>query len=267
MRFSLLGEVRVSLGATPVPTGHARQRNVLAALLVHANHAVPVDRLIDRVWDDPPAQARGTLYSYLSRLRRTLAAAGGVGIERRTGGYLLTVDPAAVDLHRFRDLVSRAGAARDDAAAPLFAEALGLWRGEPFSGLTHRWLDGLRETLYAERLAAELAYTEVRLRRGEHAHLTAELAGRAARHPLDERAAGQYMLALYRGGRTADALSHYRDLRARLTGELGIDPGADLRELHQRILTADPDLLAPPPGARPVPRRSDDVVRALRAIL
>jgi DNA-binding SARP family transcriptional activator len=108
---------------------------------------VPGDRLLDRVWGQrPPQRGRDTVYSYLSRLRRLLAA--GAGIVHRPGGYALTVDPMAVDLHRFRHLVSEARSAGDGAhAASLFDEALDLWRGEPLAGLDTPWLDGIRQAL------------------------------------------------------------------------------------------------------------------------
>jgi Bacterial transcriptional activator domain len=107
------------------------------------------------------------------------------------------------------------------------------------------WLNEVREALLAERFALELDYTDLLLRDGEHAGLVGGLTARAAAHPVDERVAGQLMLALYRSGRQAEALDHYTTLRSRLATTLGVDPGPTLRELHQRILTADPDLGAP----------------------
>lgn len=258
--FRLLGDVGMVVDGRAVDLGHARQRCVLVALLVDANRVVSAETLLHRVWADSlPVRARHTLSSYLSRLRRILAAAPEVSLARQPGGYRLTVDPQAVDLHRFRHLVSLARAAdAAETAAALFADALALWRGEAFATLDTPWLHDVREALCGERLAAELDRNDLALDRGEHATVLGELSARAAAHPLDERLAGQLILALYRCGRQADALRQYDLLRRRLAAELGADPGPPLRKLHQRILTADPAINgAPAPGRAglPVPRQ------------
>ena len=249
--FGVLGAVEARINGGPVDLGHARQRCVLGVLLVEASRPVPVDQLIDRVWgEDAPQRAAGALYSYLSRLRRAVAGAPGVGIERRPGGYLLTVDPQAVDLHRFRRLVMLARTSESDQpAAELFAQALGLWRGEPFAGLDTPWLTSMRHMMLSERSAAELDRNDLLLRLGRHGELLPALSAAVAEHPLDERLAEQLMLALYRCGRQADADEQYRRIRRCLADELGSDPGAALRRLHERILAADPSLAAPVGGA------------------
>lgn len=255
--FRLLGGVDADLDGRPLGgLGHARQRLVLAALLLDANRAVTAEQLIDRVWADrPPQRARNTLYSCLSRLRQALAPARAeVGIERRHGGYLLAVDPETVDVHRFRRLVARAHAAGDDdRATALLEQALRLWRGEAFGGADTPWFNAQRDALAQDRLAAQLDLGDIRLRHGHHARMLAELSERAERHPLDERVAAQLMLALHRSGRPADALRHYEALRRRLAEELGTDPGAALQTLHQQILRGDPALAPPPPPASPSP--------------
>ncbi|WP_241845109.1 AfsR/SARP family transcriptional regulator [Streptomyces silvensis] len=263
MRFTLLGDIEVLLDGRPLAVGHLRQRGVLAALVVDAPRVVPVDRLADRVWADrPPQRFRSTLYSYLSRLRQALAAAEehGVHIGREPGGYRLTVDRSTVDLHRFRDLAAQARAARaaqdGERAAGLFQRALGQWQAETFAGMDTPWFNELRDTLARERLAAELDGNDIALRQGRHSELLAPLTARAATYPLDERLAGQLMLALYRAGRAADALAHYRNLREHLAEELGVDPSDSLRGLHQQLLTGDPGAAAPgwrtwPSGAPP----------------
>jgi DNA-binding SARP family transcriptional activator/tetratricopeptide (TPR) repeat protein len=224
-----------------VNLGHARQRCVLAVLLVQANHPVPIDQLVEQVWAQrAPRRARETLYSYLHHLRSALAVAADVRIVRQPGGYQLCVDPMAVDLHRFAELISQARAADDDAAAlALWEQALGLWQGTAFAGMDSPWINSVRDGLDKQRLAAQLDYTEVRLRQGQHTYLVAELSARAAEHPLDERLAGQYMLALYRSGRQADALSHYAQIRRRLVDELGSDPSLPLRQLHEAMLRGE----------------------------
>jgi DNA-binding SARP family transcriptional activator/tetratricopeptide (TPR) repeat protein len=248
VEFRLLGEVDALVGGHPLDTGHARQRRVLAALLVEVNRPVPVDELIDRVWADrPPHRARNALSAYLSRLRQQLLPVPDVRIERVARGYRLSVDPQAVDLHRFRHLVRHARSADAPTAATLYDQALELWRGEPLAGIDTPWFAGVRSSLQAERLAAELDRNDAALRAGRHADLLGPLAAALREHPLDERLAGQLMLAQFRSGRQADALDTYRRLRGRLRDELGADPGGALRAVHQQILAGDAD--APPASA------------------
>jgi DNA-binding SARP family transcriptional activator/tetratricopeptide (TPR) repeat protein len=247
VEFCLLGNVEARLDGRILDLGHARQRCVLAVLLVDANQVVSVDQLVERVWADRlPQRARNTLYGYLSRLRQALAIAEGVDIVRRSGGYVLDVEETAVDLHRFRDVVARARAtAHNEQAAALFGQALGLWRGDAFAGLDTPWINALRDAVDQERTAAELDHTDVRLGCGHHTGVLAELSARVETHPLDERLAGQFILALYRCGRPADALNHYERTRLLLADELGCDPSLPLRRLHQQILTTDPALSIP----------------------
>src|SRR4051794_1803729 len=149
VEFDLLGGVEARVDGRTVDLGHARQRCVLAVLLVDANRGVRVDQLVERVWADRhPQRVRNTLYGYLSRLRQALAIAEGADIVRRSGGYVLDVEATAVDLHRFRDVAARARAAvrseQDEQAATLFGQALGLWRGDAFAGLDTPWINALR---------------------------------------------------------------------------------------------------------------------------
>lgn len=238
-----------------VELGHARQRCVLAVLAVESNQPVTVDQLLDRVWSGRlPQRGRDVVYNYLSRLRSALAGVPGVTIERHAGGYMLVVAEAAVDVHRFRQLVRDARSADDETALAYFDEALNLWRDTAFGDLDTPWLASVRTTLEAERRAAELDRTDVALRRGRHSDLVAELAARVEQNSLDERLAGQLMLALYRAGRQADALAQYQHLRAELAEQLGTDPNPAVRDLHQKILAAAPEL-AIPTTSEPVPRQ------------
>ncbi|MEV0675126.1 BTAD domain-containing putative transcriptional regulator [Actinosynnema sp. NPDC050436] len=250
----LLGEIDAEVGGAPAKLGSAKQRGVLAALAVEANHVVGVDRLLEHVWGGlVPARARNSLHTYVSGLRAALSGLPDVRLERRSGGYRLALDDQGVDLHRFRHLLDEARAEDGARAEALLERALGLWRGEPVADLHTPWAEGLRATLDLERLAAELDHAELALRRGRHAELLPRLTGRARSHPLDERAAAQLILALYRSDRQADALEHYRQVRARLIDELGTDPGPRLQDLHRQILNADPGLTAPAPDvAAPV---------------
>ncbi|MEU4449360.1 BTAD domain-containing putative transcriptional regulator [Actinosynnema sp. NPDC050801] len=253
MELRLLGNVEAWVDGTRLGVGHARQQCVLVVLLVEANRVVTVQQVIDRVWaDDPPHRARDVVGSYFSRLRKVLAVGDHpVTIRRRSPGYVLEVDEGAVDLHRFRELV-RLARSRSDAheAVALLEQAGRLWRGQPCAGLDTPWINAVREELERERFAADADRIDLRLRLGAHAEVLPELTVRAQAHPLDERVAGQLMLALHRGGRQAEALFHYDRLRSRLADELGADPGAPLRRLHQQILT-DAEEIASPPSAPP----------------
>jgi DNA-binding SARP family transcriptional activator/tetratricopeptide (TPR) repeat protein len=264
VEFRLLGGIEAYRDGQLVDVGHARQQCVLAVLLVGANTAVTVDELVERVWADrPPRRPRENLHSYLTRLRKILAE-GDADIVRRGDSYQLTVAESRIDLHRFRALIAEARMARDDKAVLLREQALGLWRGEPFAGLDTPWLHSVRAMLSKERLAAELDHTDLELRLGHHAKLLAPLAVRAEAFPLDERLAGQLMLALYRSGRQADALTHYHDTRGQLDRELGVEPALELRELHGQILANDPRLgLAPPERDLPQPETATPVPRRL----
>ncbi|MCQ9129270.1 AfsR/SARP family transcriptional regulator [Streptomyces hilarionis] len=242
VEFGVLGSIEADIDGRSATLGHARQRGVLAVLLVDVNRPVTADQLMGRVWGDrPPRGAVTTLRGYLSRLRRALAATSDVLIARQPGGYVLnTADTVTVDMHAFRRLLAQARAAGDDTrAAALWEQALRLWRGEPFATLDTPWLNALRDTLLEERLAAHMDLTDVRLRLGQHAALLPELSARAAAYPLDERLAGQLMLALHRGGRSAEALDHYHRVRGRLARDLGIDPGPALRAIQTAILRQD----------------------------
>ncbi|MFL6120280.1 BTAD domain-containing putative transcriptional regulator [Actinophytocola sp.] len=248
MNIALLGEVTAHVDQQEVILGPARQRCVLAALAVDAGRLVSVERLVERVWGaDTPRRGAATLHSHISRLRG--AFAGALAIVHRSNGYTLEVRHAdhVVDLLRFRALRDQArGAGTSTHMVASLTEALALWRGEPMTGLSGEWVEGERDRWRQERRAVEHDLIDARLRIGHGEELVTQLCERTARHPLDERVAGQYMLALHRAGRSADALDHYRQLREHLVEELGTDPGAALRALHRQILAADPDLIPTP---------------------
>ncbi|EKX67403.1 AfsR/SARP family transcriptional regulator [Streptomyces ipomoeae] len=264
LEFAVLGRLGAYRGGTgeaagsrgeAVDLGTARQRAVLAALLVNTGSPVTVAQLIDRVWADrPPKRGADALYTYLSRLRRVLG--DDAGIVRGGGGFVLTVEPCAVDLHRFHELLAEARRAADPAtAAGCLERALAVWRGEPFAGLDTPWFNALRVALESEHHVAQLDLTDLRLCAGRHGEVLSTLCVRTAEHPLDERLAGQLMLALAQSGRTAEALEHYRTTRDHLREELGIDPGLPLRRLHEQILTGEVEPLWAPLGRWAVVRR------------
>lgn len=264
VEFRLLGDVEAWLDGQRLDIGHARQRSVLAAMLVDVNRPIPADQLIDRVWAaDTPHRARNTLAAYLSRLRPLLADAS-VQILREPGGYMLSADPLSVDLHRCRDMVARARVTTDQArAATLFDEAMALWRGTPFAALDTPWFNDMRDSLEVERLSIATDRNEAALRAGRHAELLGELTAAVQSHPLDERLAGQLMRAQYRSGRQAEALDTYRKMRERLVDELGVDPSPLLQAVHRQILDgeAEPPEVAvvtrPPAG---LPRRATSFI-------
>jgi DNA-binding SARP family transcriptional activator len=279
MEFGLLGPVEVRLNGRPADAGHARQRAVLAVLLLDLGRAVSPEVLIDRVWgEDPPRSVRNVAYGYVARLRALLISAGdpGVTLSRRPGGYLLQAGPDQVDLTRFRRLVAEAAAVDDDErAGAALDRAVGLWRGPALAGLDSPWLNAMRATLELERAGAVLDLNDIRLRRGEHGALAGELAAQAAESPADERLVGQLMLALYRCGQQAEALRWFEQTRRHLADEVGANPAPRLTALHQQILRADPALTdmpapastpaAPEAGTRPAPPHAGPVPRELPA--
>jgi DNA-binding SARP family transcriptional activator/tetratricopeptide (TPR) repeat protein len=255
MQFRVLGAVEAHVGGRAVDLGPARRRCVLAALLLEANHVVPVEQLLDRTWDGDTTR-RGTLYSHVSRLRSALAGAEDVELARRSGGYLLTVDPMNVDLHRFRHLVGAAHRTNDPGqAAANYRTALGLWRGDAFAGLDTHWISRMRSSLDLERHAAELDWNDLMLRQGRHADVLTGIAARYEEHPLDERLAGQLMLALHLAGRRPEALQVYRDTRAALVDELGLDPGPELQDVQHRILAGGVEAPVRQPEPATAPRQ------------
>src|SRR5215218_2927496 len=262
LQFRILGPLEVTRGGTALALGGPRQKAVLACLLVHANEVVPIDALADGVWEGrPPDSATGTIRTYVSHLRRVVEAgpAGGNGHVLLTTppGYRLRVEPGQLDSDEFERLLEQARRARADGAPELalghLNQALGLWRGpaladfaaESFAHAEAARLDGRRLAALEERIEAQLAL-------GLHAELVAELAQRAADHPLRERLWGQLMLALYRSGRQAEALGAYQRTRAMLAEDLGIDPGPPLQRLQRAILQQDP-ALDWQPSSRPRP--------------
>jgi DNA-binding SARP family transcriptional activator len=243
--FRLLGPVEVEHAGRLVDIGSARQQSVLATLLLDANRPVSTDQIVDRVWGDQrlPDRPRNAVQTYVSLLRRSLAGIAQVTLVRQPGGYALRLDQRLVDVHVFRRLIDEARATADNDRAPALIErALRMWRGEPFGTLDAPWLVSVRAVLNEERLAAQRELTDAQLRNGRHNVLLPQLSGQVEANPLDERLAGQLMLALFRSGRQADALRHYQRVRRQLADELGADPGRALQRMHRQILTDDSEL-------------------------
>jgi DNA-binding SARP family transcriptional activator/tetratricopeptide (TPR) repeat protein len=256
MEFGLLGPVEARWRGEPLAIGPRKQRFVLAVLALEVNRLVPVDRLVELTWPvAPPRQAEHAVRVCVSGLRAALAGAGPA-VEITTGGsgYALRAEPMTVDAHRFRSLVEQARATDDDPGrVALLDEALRLWRGPALAGtVPAESRDQLCHALDEARLLAVEDRVDARLRLGQQRAVLDELTGLARAHPARERLVGQLMLALYRDGRAGEALAAYRQLRQRLADDLGIDPGAELRQLELAILRHDPALgLAPDAAAGP----------------
>jgi DNA-binding SARP family transcriptional activator len=253
----MLGPLLVRRAGTVLPVPAGRQRALLAALLVDANHVVPVAALTEALWgDSPPPSERVSLHNYVKRLRQSLGDAAHSRISTHPGGYLIRVGPGELDVSRFEALLAGAReAARAgcwDRAAERLDSALSLWRGEPLADVFSEVLT-LREVprLAELRQQALEARIDADLHRGRHAETISELRRLAAEHPLRERVHALLMLALYRDGRQAEALDAYQHARRVLVDELGVEPGAELRQLHLRILSARASGSARPPGRQP----------------
>jgi DNA-binding SARP family transcriptional activator len=249
--FRILGPLQVIDGDTEVRLGSAKERALLAVLLLNAGSVISRERLIDELWgDSPPATATKALNVHVSQLRKSLTRNGHDPIATRAPGYLIDVHASDLDAARFEQLASAARAhfssGRYEAASRLFREASSLWRGpaladlalESFSRNELDRLEELRLTTVMDRVDCDLAL-------GQHAQLVGELEAEVARNPLRERLWSQLMLALYRSDRQADALRAYQKARQTLTGELGLDPSPSLQRLEHGILNHDPALAAP----------------------
>jgi DNA-binding SARP family transcriptional activator len=247
MDFGILGPLEVSDAGRVLPLGGAKQRALLALLLLHANQVVSSDRLIDDLWgDEPPESGTAALQVRVSKLRRALGA-GGESIVTRAPGYVIHLGSDQLDLQRFERLVSEAdrdleGGDPAQASAKL-GEALSLWRGAPLADLAYESfaqpaiarLEELQFVAHELRIEADLAL-------GRHKELVAELEALVAAHPLREGLCRQLMLALYRSGRQAEALEAYQATRRTLVEHLGIEPGPGLHELERAILRQDRSL-------------------------
>jgi DNA-binding SARP family transcriptional activator len=267
--FRLLGPLEAVVAGRPIRLAAAKPRALLALLLLHRNHVVPTERLIDDLWgDDPPARATKTLQVYVSQLRKEL---GADRLVTRPPGYELRVTDGELDLDRFEALAAaaREELARDDAgaAAAGLREALALWRGpalrefraEPFAEPAADRLEDMRLAAFEDRLHAELVT-------GAGAAVIPDLEALVDAEPLRDRPRELLMLALYRSGRQADALELFRRTRELYVKELGIEPGSSLRELEGAMLRQDPVLQAPSP-ARTMPAAPADAPSSRRRTL
>ncbi len=242
--FRILGPLEVSDETGTLLLGGQKQRALLALLLLEPGRVVSVDRIVDALWGErPPRTAITSLQNFVSQLRKVL---GPELLETKAPGYRVRVRPGQLDLDRFRVLVESARASSPPERAAKLRQGLALWRGPPladfaFEAFAQPYIAQLEEL----RLAALEERVEADLGAGSHAELIAELETLVEEYPQRERLRGQFMLALYRSGRQAEALQTYQAGRRLLVEELGIEPGRDLQQLHGAILRQEAGLQAP----------------------
>ena len=267
LSFLLLGRVQILRGGRPVELRGRKPQAVLAMLLLQPNRVVSCERLMEGLWGEtPPRSATNALQTFVSRIRAALGENGSAGdggvLQTAPGGYRLRIDASQVDLHRFEALIEQGGAAfgnGDHAAARAFLdEALGLWRGDPFLGITREPFaaveaPGSRSSGRRQpRSAWQRSWSSATPSRSSPSSSTWSRATRRAERPTE-----LLMLALYRAGRQGDALAAFDAHRRELVERTGLEPGPHLRALQRRILTHDPALAAAP---RPEPARENEAL-------
>lgn len=286
LRVELLGPPRAWLGDVELKLGPARQRAVFATLAARHGQAISLGELISDVWGgSAPASATGSVHTYVSGLRGAIRKAGGDAHEVLSSSgssYVLRLEREALDVTRFeQDAAAARRIARTDqrGAAARLTTALGLWRGEAYSGVPGPFAEAERVRLTELQLTATELRATALLGIGDHREVVAELTALVQRHPLRESLHETLMRALHASGRPIEALSAYREARRILREELGVEPGAPLRDLHQRILDGSekpvtrpkpaPVRVVPPPVAKaierggqcPLPGRAREVER------
>ncbi|MFG3713216.1 BTAD domain-containing putative transcriptional regulator [Micromonospora sp. NPDC047730] len=267
LRFEVLGPQRAWCGEREIDLGPGKQRAVLAVLLLAAGRPVTTAQIVDAVWpDEPPANGTNVVQKYVAGLRRVIEPersprSPGQVLTLTDAGYQLRVGPEAVDAVRFERGIRRAERLRAEGqAAEAVSElksTLELWHGEPFTGFAGPYFESARQRWVELRATALESWADLELRLGRHRELIGELVDLTAEFPVRERLRHQLMLALYRGGRQAEALAAYREFAEMLRDEYGIEPGDALQDLHRRILRSDPALM--PTTAGPLPPAAAEV--------
>src|SRR6478735_1584933 len=253
IEFRLLGRLEVLRDGEPVDLGSQRQRALLALLLVHAASVLSTDRILDELWGDSgTSDKHNSLWVYVSGLRGALEPdrakrSEGTVLLTRSPGYVLSVDPSDIDVRRFERSVDEARNVADSdpaSAAATLRDGLALWRGHALEEFVYEgWAQAEIARLEELRLEATEMRVDADLRSGLAGELVSELKGLARQHPLRDGFVASLMLALYRCGRTAEALRVFAAHRKRLVAEMGVDPSRSLRDLEQQILTDDETLL------------------------
>ncbi|SEP58885.1 DNA-binding transcriptional activator of the SARP family [Streptomyces sp. yr375] len=263
LRIQLLGPVRAWRHGVEVALGPPKQRAVLGLLASRAGDVVGVENIVDALWGgDVPQTAANGVHTYVGGLRRALdpgrgRRAAGALLTSASGGYCLRLDPSDVDATLFvrghGDARRSRGEGNADTTLRLYEQALSLWHGEAYSGVPGPFASMERTRLRDLRLTAVEEWAADMLAAGRHAEMVTELTGAVSEEPLREKLRWLLILALYRSGRQAHALRMYEETRQLLSSELGIEPGADLRNLYQRILSGHPELRPPGADTPPVP--------------
>ncbi|MFJ9696752.1 AfsR/SARP family transcriptional regulator [Kitasatospora sp. NPDC101183] len=253
LRFQVLGPVQAWLEGRELSLGPPQQQAVLTTLLLHGGRPVTTQDLVDGLWGDrPPTQAVAALRTYVSRLRAVIEPSREIRkpaelLVSVADGYALRVPGPALDLTVFEGLTTQATAARVSGdkheAYRLLAQALDMFSGRPLTGVPGPYADAQRLRLAERQVTASEELCSTALEIGLHSEIVGELNNLTAEHPLRERPRELLMLALYRCGRQAEALGVYTDTRKLLIEELGVEPGAGLSTMHNRILAADPTLV------------------------
>ncbi|MEV4134589.1 BTAD domain-containing putative transcriptional regulator [Dactylosporangium sp. NPDC049742] len=252
MKFQLLGPVAVRCGAESLPLGPSKQRAMLVALLLERGHVVPMERLLEVLWDgEPPNSAVSNIRTYASRLRGAIIDGWRrPRVHGRPPGYLIEVDDDELDTAVFANLAGAGYAAladgKPDRAATYFRDALDLWHGAAGEDVPRsRFLDRRLSALDEQRLAVVEEWINARQQTHGDADLIADLRRLTESHPLRERLWGHLVLALYRVGDVGAALAAFQRARTVLIEDLGVEPGPDLVQLHQAVLARDPALGGP----------------------
>ncbi|KAA2253102.1 hypothetical protein F0L68_33670 [Solihabitans fulvus] len=241
MQFRILGPLELVSDGQSVRVAGTRQQKLLALLLLNVNRVVPVDRLIDELWDTPPQSARQQVHNSIGNLRRTIGTySGDAAIVWTEAGYRLEAPEELIDMHPFSARVGAAGRAAAANQVPtaieLLRTALDIWHGDALTGLTGALIESAAAKLNEQRLVAIEDLMALRLQNRESATVVSELQELVAEHPLRESFRITLMRALYLSGRQADALAVYDQGRRLLADELGLDPSANLQRAHADVL-------------------------------
>ncbi|MEV0186073.1 BTAD domain-containing putative transcriptional regulator [Streptomyces sp. NPDC050625] len=265
IQFSVLGPVRLHSNGLEEAAGQPRQCAVLASLLLRAGRPVSLSRLVEDVWgDEAPPSAIGSVRTYVYRLRRALGERSDGSLNLVDGGYLLHVQPDAVDLNIFKETTAKAREARSAgelaAAANLLSKGLAMWKGEALAGVPGPFASQQRNVLGELRLACAEDKLACEVEMGRYAEAAAELSALLVEHPLRERVCSLLMIALYGAGRQSEALTIYHTTSHLLRQRLGVSPSPELRQVHERILSGRFQL--PTTTSRPVGGRRTTSPRA-----
>lgn len=259
LEINLLGPLEATLDDVPVAPTATKTRQLLAILALGAGHAVPVPELVSEIWgQEPPRTALPTLHTYIGKLRKGFGTAAGTGmanaakqiVTTEPNGYRLDTSFVRLDLDRYEELAGPGRRAGEDGdyltASRRLAAALSLWRGPALCDVATGPQLAIESVRLTETRLSDLDIRlEADLRLGRGRALLGELAGLCARYPLSESFCTKYMHALYRSGQQWRALEAFHRLRSKMVEELGVDPSAGIRQLHEAVLRGDPALDEP----------------------